>query len=195
MSTDYTTVPVLAAELGITDLGDDPKMTAAITAASRQIDAHCGRFFHRDAAPTVRLYRPDDPCVLDVDDISTVDGLIVKTGSDGTFDTTITGYELGPLNAALSVPVWPYTTIELYDGRWPQTRRASVQVTARFGWPDVPADVKQACLIQAKNLYKAAAGTFAGWQLSTDTGAVMRTPGLDYVARDLLVPFVKAWVA
>lgn len=38
--------------------------------------------------------------------------------------------------------------------RFPGTKRAAVQVTARWGWVAVPAPVKAACLISAAETFK-----------------------------------------
>lgn len=195
----YATLPDLAAELGIQDADDDTRLDAAINAASRQIDAHTGRRFWQDATVKIREYHADDYYYAEVDDISTTTGLVVKidTGDDGTFATTLTettDFILHPLNAADETPVWPYDRIVLTDTHvFPvkTSRRPGLQVTARFGWPAVPDEVRQACLIQAKNLYKATSGTFSGFQLSNEAGIVMRTPGLDAVALALLERFRK----
>lgn len=198
----YTTLDAVLAELGISDADDDVRIDAAINAASRQIDAHCGRRFWQDSEVKVREYHADDAYHVEVDDISTTTGLIVAIdeADDGTFSTTLTSgtdFVLHPLNAADEVPVRPYDVIvmtDTYTFPMSSSRRPGVRVTAKFGWPAVPDDVAQACLIQAKNIYKASSGTFSGFQLSNETGIVMRTPGMDYVAAALLAPYRKVVV-
>jgi hypothetical protein len=200
----YASQAALKAELHVSDSDDDARFDAAINAASRQIDAHCGRRFWQDGSVVAREFYSDDYRTVCPGDISTKTGLIVKvdTGDDGQFATTLTintHFLVRPFNAADEVPVWPYTDIVLTDATTAYfTRHASgrpnVQITAKFGWPAVPDDVTQACLIQAKNLYKATSGTFSGFQLSVEAGAVMRTPGMDMVAVALLEPYRKGWV-
>lgn len=197
----YTDVLTLATFIGVDDADLDTELTAAINAASRQIDAHCGRRFWQDSEVKTRQFYADDYYCVDVDDISTTTGLVVKidTGDDGTFSTTLTettDFILHPLNAADETPVWPYDSIVMTDTyTFPMnSRRPGVQVTAQFGWPAIPDDVTQACLIQSKNLYKAASGTFSGFQLSSEAGIVMRTPGLDGVAAALLERYRKGLV-
>ena len=75
----YATQAQLAEVLGIDDLDDDDRMDAAINAASRQIDAHCGRRFWQDGTVVTRTYHAEDEYYVEVDDISTTTGLIVKT--------------------------------------------------------------------------------------------------------------------
>jgi hypothetical protein len=200
----YASAAALKAELHITDSDSDVAVDAAINAASRQIDGWCGRRFWQDGSVVAREFYADDYRTVCPGDISTATGLIVKvdTGDDGTFATTLTvntHFLLRPLNAADEVPVWPYTEILLTDdtSAWfvqSASGRPNVQITAKYGWPAVPDDVTQACLIQAKNLFKATSGTFSGFQLSVDAGAVMRTPGMDGVAAMLLERYRKVSV-
>lgn len=197
----YATLGELAEVLGIDDSDDDARMINAINAASRQVDAHTGRRFWQDSVVATRKYHADDDYFVEVDDISTTTGLMVKIDStaDGTFATTLTistDFELGPLNAAAEVPVRPYETITAVGTYlFPMVnRRPGVSVTAQFGWPAVPDDVSQACLVQAKNLYKAPAGTLAGYQMSSGDGIVTRIPGLDGVAVALLENYRKVRV-
>lgn len=136
----------------------------AINAASRAIDAHCGRRFWRDALVTARTYRVECSEYVYVDDISTRTGLIVKTGTDGvTFDTTVasTDYILEPGNAdvlAAGDTVDPFAfwkiaavggTTFTVDRRYP-----TLQVTAKFGWSSVPYEVQEATILKAASLFK-----------------------------------------
>jgi hypothetical protein len=197
----YTDTPTLADALGVTDLDDDVKFDAAINAASRQIDGHCGRGdglgFWQTTLQT-RKFRADDGQCIQVADISTATGLIVKLdeGDDGSFSRTLTintDFILAPLNAALNTPVEPWYELILVSGyRFPMSAsgRPGVSITAQFGWPAVPDDVSLACLIHAKNLYKAGSGSLAGYQLTVD-GDVAYQPGMDAPTKRLLERFVK----
>lgn len=145
----------------------DDQLSAAINAASRQIDGYTGRRFWQDATAVARTYWADDEYDVIVDDISTTSGLIVKYDSadDGTYATTMTvttDYLLEGPNVAADVPVWPYTSIHSVNGVFPvsQSGRRGVQVTAKFGWPAVTDDVKQACIIQAIQLAKGPSAPF-----------------------------------
>lgn len=198
----YTDVPTLAAALGVDDVDDDLKFEAAINSASRSIDGHCGRGeklgFWQTTLQT-RKFRAEDGQCIQVADISTADGLIVKldANDDGTFGTTLTidtDFILAPLNAHLNTPVEPWYELVLVSGyRFPMSTsgRPGVSITAKFGWPVVPDDVAQACLIHAKNLYKAASGSLSGYQLTAE-GDVAFQPGMDAPTKLLLEPFRKA---
>ena len=202
----YTTNALLKGELGIpvTNTEHDTKLDAAVSAASRQIDGHCGRRFWQDGSVVAREFYADSPVDCMVDDISTTTGLIVKvdTGDDGTFATTLTittHFLLLPLNVADRVPVWPYTSLRLVNtdaAAFPSwsSGRPGVQVTAKFGWPAVPDDVAKACLIQASQLFKASDAVFGG--LSFSDGGFMRVRGgLNPMADALLEQYCKPRVA
>ncbi len=92
-----------------------------------------------------------------MDDFWTQTGLIVATGTDGSTFTTQTNYELEPLNGMVSgEPGWPYNKIRPIGWYFPtcSTRRQTLQVTAKWGWPAIPSPVKQACLMLASETVK-----------------------------------------
>jgi len=177
----------------------DVTIEAAINAASRQIDAHCGRRFWQDGTVVTREYFADDLSECQVDDISTTTGLIVKlddadTGAFGTTLTISTHFVLLPRNAAREVPVWPYTAIRLVDGAYTFPRsssgRAGLQVTAKFGWPAVPDDITRACVVQAVQLYKAPDAAFGAVQVGVDGFAFRLGSRINPIAAALLDPYV-----
>lgn len=196
----YCTLDDLKAEMRITvnDLTDDARMETAIAAASRQIDAYCGRRFWQDATVVAREFTPDGNLCVDVDDISTATGLVVKLddSDDGTFETTVSDYRLMPRNAAAETPVRPYTAIELRADSpvFFPTGYPSVQVTARFGWPAVPDDVTKACLIQSAMLFKSADAVFGVTEFANSGVAMRVRSSLNPIAEALLEPYVKGWV-
>ena len=198
----YATLAKMKSSLGITDTSDDTDLESAIEAASRQIDAHCGRGrkFWQDGSVVARKYTPMMATTITTADISTLTGLLVKvdTTDDGTFDTSLTistDFQVEPVNAAAEYPVQPWTSIRLLDGTITSfTRlasgRPSVEVTAKFGWSAVPDAVERATVIQARSIFKSQDTTFGSFQLSID-GQPMRVPALDPMARAQLEPFVR----
>lgn len=176
----------------------DAKLERAINAASRQIDGATARRFWQDGSVQAVEFYADNPTLCYVDDISTTTGLIVKVDSayDGTYATTLTinsHFILLPRNAATRTPVWPWTQIQLTPeatAYFPVSVRPSVQVTAKFGWPAVPDDITQACIIQAIQLYKSPDATFGG--LSFGDGSFMRVrSALNPLAESLIEPYCK----
>lgn len=153
----YASLPELKAYLGITDTTDDSALQEALDSASRGITETCGRTFTISTTATARLFEPDDWCWANVDDFWTTTGLIVATGTDGTTWTAQTAYELEPLNGMVSgEPGWPYNKIRPVGWTFPasSTRRQTLQVTAKWGWPAIPSPVKQACLMLASETSK-----------------------------------------
>lgn len=173
----------------------------AINASSRAIDQFCGRRFWLDAAVTVRTYRPQDPYELEIDDIGTTTGVIVKTDTtgDATWATTwdSADYQLEPLNSdvvASGDTVTPYAwwrIAAIDDKTFPvvTSRRTTLQVTAKFGWSSVPHDVNEACILKAAALFKRKEAPFgvAGFG---EFGAV-RIGRHDPDVMDLLGPYVR----
>lgn len=135
-------------------------LTEALATASRAVEKACGRQFNVASSATARVYEPASAYLLEVDDISTTTGLVVKVDSagDGTFATTVssTNYELRPLNGISDGESgWPYWQIRAVNYCWPTSWvRAPMQVTATWGWSAVPAGIKEGTLILAEEIYK-----------------------------------------
>lgn len=141
----------------------DENLREALLTASREIDSICARQFNRTDTATAREYEPDGCNWSYVDDFHTTTGLVVKldTGGDGTFATTLTAaqYELSPANGIVDgMTGWPFYRIRLLDGLYFPTvsrgRTRTLQVTAQWGWPEVPAPVRAACKIMAAETWK-----------------------------------------
>ena len=160
MTDSYVTAPELADALPTNNLSDATLIDLAITGASRGVDAYCGTQFGTPAATSIRHYYPPGGQVMTVHPIADTTGLVVKTdpAGDGSWSTTwtmTTDYLLLPLDAASEIPARPYTQIWLPTLTFPAaTGRPTVQVTALFGWPTVPADVRAATLLLARDLFK-----------------------------------------
>lgn len=133
--------------------GEDSNLENAINAASRWIDGYTGREFYTSAE--TRYYSPVCIDELFTDDIQSITTLKTDADSDGVYETTwaTTDYNLKPYSGL------PYTSIEISANgskEFPIYRK-SVQVAGVFGYctpANIPADIKQACLIQASRLFK-----------------------------------------
>lgn len=198
---DYCTAAELEAYLGIPDGLDGVQTASAVASASRMIEAYCGRRFWQDTAVVAREFYAESALCVDLldqggvgNEISTTTGLIVKTDGvgDGTFSTTwtiSTDFVLLPRNAAADSQgfneiraVGTVAFPQLSNGR------AGVQVTAKFGWPTVPVDVKQACLAQAAQVFKSKDAVFGAMALG-DSGALFVKAAMNPSAKALLAPF------
>lgn len=193
----YCTEAQVASVLGVTSQDDTQKITLAVEAASRQIDAKLGYRLWQDTSVATREFFADSPvCVYIPEGISTTTGLVVKIDedADGTFETTLTistDFIVLPSNAADETPVRPYTEIRLVENYYfprPSNGRPGVQVTAKFGWPAVPDWAEQACIIQAVQLFKAKDAPF-GIATFGDLGGGLRVGrGLNPIADALVDP-------
>lgn len=203
----YGSLAQLKTQKGINDSIDDSILELALGAGSRQIDGVTGWRFWQDGTAVARTFFPtcrDELFVCDDDadgaGISTTTGLIVKldTDDDGTFETTLTintDFLLRPTNAAARVPVWPYTTVELtglnYWFSRSTYRRPTIQITAKWGWPAIPDDITQACLLQAQMLASGKDAAFGVAALASIDGAGIRALPWNPLARALVAPYSR----
>jgi len=162
----YCTQNQLKAFVGIptSDSQDDDLLDDAINAASRQIDAFCGRQFYADGAASARKFFTNDLYRLRVDDISTTTGLIVKydDDDDGTYETTVSAseFQLLPINGVVGgIQGNPFYIVELIsDGNheWPldfSSNRPRAEITAKWGYASTPEQIRQATLMLASELF------------------------------------------
>lgn len=162
----YATLDELKDYLQLSDETQfDSRLDDALVTSSRAIERFCGRVFNDAGSATARVYQPTRQHLALVDDFHTITGLAVKTDEDddGVFEETWVSadYQLEPLNGMRSgMTGWPYWKIRaIGDTRdFPSTDhgRATLEVTARWGWASVPAPVKQSCLIMAAETFKLA---------------------------------------
>ncbi|MEU6674761.1 hypothetical protein [Streptomyces sp. NPDC046925] len=137
----------------------DDALADVLDSVSREIEQHCGRQFNKDATATTREYGPDEiyrlregPSVTQwvrVDDFYDTADLVIE--SDGTAWMS-DAYVLRPRNGVVDgMPGWPFCEVYAAGGA---AFGSTVSVTAKWGWADVPAPVKQACLIMAAETFQ-----------------------------------------
>jgi hypothetical protein len=174
--TGYCSLAELQDLLRIDDTVDSEQLTIAIDAASARIDAHCGRTFGRDTVASVRRFDVVDmgwrrPSVqslsvratlLLVDDIATTTDLLVNGEAIGDRFTP------DPLNALAKNE--PITALRINNGAL--TPGTIADITARWGWPEIPIAIKQAALILAGRYFKRG-DSLLGAMGFGDMGAVM----------------------
>lgn len=184
----YITLANLKTYLKIDDSVDDTILEGIIESASRSIDRIANRRFYADAAATARTYSPIGNLRVQIDDVSTTTGLIVKTDPDatGTYQTTLTlntDYIVEPTNAiALGRPITTITIVGPTAFSLPVNYRPQVQVTAKWGWPAIPDDIEQATYILSADLYKRR-DSIGGVLGISELGAIRMSPlGRDIAA-------------
>lgn len=161
----YATAAEYRARVGKADTADDSTISAQLAAISRFLDWKTGRHFTQDAAVTTRLYDGSGQAYLRLeDDIASLTGLVVKADLDGDYDfdeadetlALNTHYWIDSQRATFGSEAMPWGRLQLIpsSGRlnvWPDQRNA-VQVTAIFGWPAVPAAIKEATVALTRQL-------------------------------------------
>ena len=201
----YATQAEMKDRFNIGHADDDDLLDAAVTSASRAIDAHCSRRFYKDGSATARTFyarqRTSGLTYVEVADFHTTTGLVVKsdTTDNGTFDTTWdTGdYELHPLDGVTSgLEGVPYNTLNAVQTRDFPTggKRARVQIAADWGWDAVPAEVGEACQILAGRIFRrkdTPDGIAGGFEFEPIRISTRKDPDVMM----LLAPFVHPVVA
>lgn len=166
-TTTYCTLAEVKSALRITDNADDTALTRTIKAASRRIDQKCNRRFWIDDTVSARTYAIKTPMLVLVDDIATTTGLIVEvdTTGNGAWSTLTNGsdYQLEPLNALAQG--FPVNTIRSLNTQsfptssptfWPTpyAQQALMRVTAKWGFPTVPDQVVEACIMLSARQFR-----------------------------------------
>lgn len=204
--------------LQITDDSSDVYFEAAILAASSAVVKYTERNFGTQAVTEQREYQYDGTGILDIDDCTDVTGvaLVVPGGDDlvlpttswsaqppQKFDTPVSFYLLLP-----TVGGWPSVSPQMgftynLDRFFTEFGRPSlpqiVKVTATWGWPLVPADVKQAVawiiddwntrVGDGESLASHSIESFSeSWQRGTATSQAMAIPSR---ARDILSQYER----
>lgn len=152
----------------------DDDVDSACAAASEGIDLELGRTFGKDSEDVTRVYTARDPRLLKVNDLVEITTLKTDEDGDGTYEITwaTTDYYLEPLNAALDDE--PYTTLRVHPlgvNRFPLRYPKAVQIVGKFGWPSVPAGVKEAAGLIASQLIQRKRSMPMGFVINGETAA------------------------
>jgi len=151
----YCTLSEIKAALRITDSTDDTLLENAVEGASRRIDGYCGRHFYKTSSTAVTMYPYNEYLLIFGRDVANT-SVTVKTDTtgNGTYATTLTqntDYVLQPRN--VTVFERPYESARMVGGKtFPLFTLPSfetVQVTAQWGWDNVPDDIREACILLA----------------------------------------------
>jgi hypothetical protein len=163
----YVTLPEFTTYVGSEIAANQPDLAIALAAAEATINEHCQRCFDVAAVTSItRRYVPESSTVVRIHDIADNTNLVVT--DDGT-TVAAADFQLEPLNGLLKDgTVTAYHTLRRINGSswmW-GGREATVSVTStRWGWVAVPAKVKEATLVLAKDFAALKDTRFgvAGW--------------------------------
>ena len=158
----YVTLAQLKSWLKITDTTDDSELDDALASVSVEIENQTGRQFNNAGVVSTRVFEPLAPTLVRFDDFHTTTGLIVVVDGQ-TWSTD--DYKLLPLNGLNNGRPWVYNRLKPLCGRWLPTGRASVSITANWGWATVPKPIYEACLIASSETFALKDARFgvAGW--------------------------------
>ena len=159
MSTRYLTVDELKLYVRSELAVDDAFYEAAINTAETIIDNTTGRRFDV-ASPTVssaRSYIPSGGCIQFIHDCVSIVSVVDNSA------TLISGtdYQAEPLNGlsdiGASVPYYALRRLGYYYRKWFNwygiPGAPTIVVTARWGWPAIPPEIREACKIVAKDVF------------------------------------------
>jgi hypothetical protein len=191
----YATLSEFKAAVGITDTTDDAALQSVLDATDTLIDLYCDRKTGFGTATETRYYTAEDWEYVLTDDLVSVTTLQTDDDANGTYETTWTvgtDYVLAPRNAALDG--FPYTEIDTsvtWPRNFPKDVYLGVKVVGVFGFPAVPAAVKQAEIIQAGAVWNSRTAPF-GVIGSADLGGILRmSRALHPEAALILEPYRK----
>ena len=191
----YASLSEFKAAVNITDSADDSALQSVLDATDTLIDLYCDRKTGFGTATETRYYTAEDYQYVLTDDLVSVTTLQTDDDANGTYETTWTvgtDYVLAPRNAALDG--FPYTEIDTsvtWPRNFPKDVYLGVKVVGVFGFPSVPAAVKQAEIIQAGAVWNSRTAPF-GVIGSADLGGILRmSRALHPEAALILEPYRK----
>lgn len=180
----------------------DERITAALAAASRQIEGTLARQFNRSATDDVRyytvspldsarspwLYGGSYPSLLRIGDWVSITSIDTDNGSrmyPTAWETD--DYLLGPGDAAdLNQP---YTYLEAVGSLGFPCGRESVRITGIVGWPAVPEPIKQATYMIANRQLSLQRAPFGQTGAGEMGGGLNMTAALTPMIREILAPY------
>ena len=187
----YATLAEAKASLGITDSTDDAAIQSCLDAADQLINNYVDtKVGFGVTTSQTRYYTAQRFDFVLTDPIVTVTALATDINGTGNYTQTWSAndYVLAPRNAALDSR--PYTEIDTSPFSTAQlnfpTGYLEVKVTGTFGWPSVPAAVKQAALIQTGAIFASRTAPFGAVGGESLGGVLRMSAALHPEARALL---------
>jgi len=171
----------------------DQDIKLALAAAKTAIDLNCGRTFTLGSPGEARTYRPVSPDYLLIDDVTAVTSV---TQNSATL-TAPTYYTLEQVRVAKPLGIAVYDVLRapvssLLGTFGTANGWADVSVTGTYGWPSVPAPIKQATMILASRyLQRSRSAPFAILTFG-DGGEAARLTRSDPDVAMLLQPYTRS---
>jgi len=187
----YASLSEAKASLGITDSTDDAAIQSCLDAADQLINNYVDtKVGFGVTSSQTRYYTAQRFDFVLTDPIVTVTTLATDINGTGSYSQTWSAndYVLAPRNAALDSR--PYTEIDTSPFSTAQlnfpTGYLEIKVVGTFGWPSVPAAVKQAALIQTGAIFASRTAPFGAVGSESLGGVLRMSAALHPEARALL---------
>jgi hypothetical protein len=195
----YATAAELRSFIADGSSGSENELALAIETASRSVDRICNRQFGSlDALESRQFSARYDTYrrrwIIDTDDFANTDAMSVEVVGP-QYDSLIEGWLPAPVNAVATGGVWTQVVIDSDSAMMPTADEGGIRITTTWGWPEVPAAVKLATMIQASRLFARRHAPF-GILGSPETGRELRL--LERLDADLMTSvraFVRMWGA
>lgn len=190
----YASVQELQSRLtGTFSSPESAVMESMLDAASNMVEEFTGDRFYQLAA-TARKFTPEWHDVLVVPSLVSVSELATDDSGNGAWGRVwaSTDYVLYPWNA--SDEGRPYTEIHISkvsSGNhysYPAGVQRGVRVTGTWGWPQIPAPVREVVLLEAARMWGQMQSP-SGVVASAELGAFLVAPDLHPTSKRLLEPY------
>lgn len=186
----YATLADFKARMDIENAttAEDTMLEQIIEAASRQVDGWCGRSFY--GGEGVRYVTADNSCLLILpEDLQSLTELTTDRDDDRDYET------VWPIGAVDLQPYpGPYQVVRPRAGYSFPTHCQAIRIEGVWGYQgDVPAAIREACLLQASRLYKRKDAPF-GVTGSAEHGQLQTITGIDPDVKELLKPYMRHWM-
>lgn len=209
----YCTPQELRSQINKLSTASDIDLTSILSAAERTINGFCNRpdGFVSLTTATARLYAGTGRAYMSIDECTSITLVEVKeSATDSSYVSWAAGDWI-PFSGDYKDPNFnrlPYTMLMIdptgdqvvftggrYTGQRgfpPETDRSrgvpSVRVTAKWGYSvAVPADIKEACIMQASRWYKRLESAMADTLASGELGTLLYRQSLDPDIKMILV--------
>jgi hypothetical protein len=183
----YLTQDEVEASLELTNTNyAELDIARAVEAASRAVDNRCGRRFWLDAATSTRFYTPVSSAYLKIDDVNDSPAPVVTWGGS----TKVVDTDFFFISSSPNFGVSPYGAIRPAVGMLTTGVRA-ISVTAKFGWPTIPPEIKAATGIIAAQLLRRIREAPFGVLATSFDGAAIRIGRNDPQLDMLLSPYTR----
>lgn len=197
----YVSDTELSDYLRSTIVADEVEIAAALSAAENAINSYCQRTFVVPTTATTRTFVANSWDLLRVHDIAnTTDLAIVNDGV--TLSASDYQLETQPEQTSqigVDGRTWPWSYVRILSGHWARGTNARlnsytydgealISITARWGWPAIPAEVEMATKLLARDYLLARDTSFGIVQV----GDFARRVAANGVVVDLLSPLRRA---